>query len=524
MSEPALTPPQERPRLALHTKMLIGLVVGAGLGMVAHGIVPRATGAVRELVPAADGKARTVWVTIAPELLERCEPEATVALNDVEVAVVERGADAFAVTLPATTLTRLKPGSEVVVEAGPWRDRIDFVRDNLAYPVGRLFLRLIFMVVLPLVVSSLMLGVIELGDLRALGRIGLRTLGYTVVVSSISVFIGVGLVNVVRPGAWVSAATRDRLVADYGDQSQRALENAKAAKPWTDSLLSLIPENPLAAAVDAMKGEMLAVMIFSLIFGAALGRVRDADTEPVVGFLRGLQRASMQVIAWAMELAPFGVAALLFTLTSRTGVGVIGSLGAYMAVVIIALLVHGVVVYSAILAVFARVSPAEWFRRCREVILTSFSTSSSNATLPTSLRTASEKLGIQQKIGNFVLTVGATGNQNGTALFEGVTVLFLAQVFGVELTVPQQLTVVGMSILAGVGTAGVPGGSLPLIVIVMQSVGVPAEGIAIILGVDRILDMCRTVVNVIGDLVCATYVAAAEGALAFDAPASAPAP
>jgi DAACS family dicarboxylate/amino acid:cation (Na+ or H+) symporter len=498
--------------------MLIGLVVGAGVGLLAHAVVPRASGSVREVVPAGDGKARTVWISTGPDLLALAAPAETVAVNDVEVTVTERAADAFAVTLAPTTLARLKAGSEVVVEAGPWRGRVGFVRDNVAYPVGKLFLRLIFMVVLPLVVSSLMLGVLELGDVKALGRIGLRTLGYTVVVSSLSVVIGIGLVNLVRPGAWVSASTRDRLVADYGDQSQRALDNARAAKPWTDSLLSLIPENPLAAAVDALKGEMLAVMVFALLFGIALTRVRDAETEALVGVLRGLQRASMQVIAWAMELAPFGVAALLFTLTSRTGVGVISSLGAYMAVVIVALLVHGLGVYSVILALAARVSPAEWFRRCREVILTSFSTSSSNATLPTSLRTSAEKLGVPEKIGNFVLTVGATGNQNGTALFEGVTVLFLAQVFGVDLSIPQQLTVVGMSILAGVGTAGVPGGSLPLIVIVMQTVGVPAEGIAIILGVDRILDMCRTVVNVVGDLVCATYVAAAEGELAFDAP------
>lgn len=394
---------------------------------------------------------------------------------------------------------------------------IDWLADNLAYPIGQLFLRLIFMVVVPLVVSSLMLGVLELGDVRALGRIGLRTLGYTVVVSSASVLIGVALVNAVRPGSWVSPEVQAQLARDYGKASSTAIEQAKAAKPWTDALLDLIPRNPLSAAGEALKGEMLAVMVFALIFGIALARVRDAQTEPLVGTLVGLQRASMKVVEWAMELAPYGVAALLFSLTARTGLGVVSSLGAYVAVVVVGLLVHALGVYSLVL-VFARVSPREWFGRCREVILTAFSTSSSNATLPTSLRTSAERLGVPEKIGNFVLTVGATGNQNGTALFEGVTVLFLAQVFGVQLGLGQQLTVVAMSILAGIGTAGVPGGSLPLIVIVMQSVGVPAEAIAIILGVDRLLDMCRTVVNVVGDLVCATYVASAEGVLAFDTP------
>jgi dicarboxylate/amino acid:cation (Na+ or H+) symporter, DAACS family len=335
------------------------------------------------------------------------------------------------------------------------------------------------------------------------------------------VLIGVGLVNVVRPGAWIDPDVQARLAADYGAQTKAAIDTAKAAKPWTESLLSLVPKNPLNAANEALTGEMLALMVFALIFGVAIARVRDAETEPLVGVLRGLQRASMQVVAWAMLLAPFAVAAFLFSLTAKTGLDVFRWLGGYVAVVIVALLLHGVGVYSALLKL-AGVSPLEWFSRCREVILTAFSTASSNATLPTSLRVSAERLGIPPKIGNFVLTVGATGNQNGTALFEGVTVLFLAQVFGIELSLTKQLTVVAMSILAGIGTAGVPGGSLPLIVIVMQSVGVPAESIAIILGVDRLLDMCRTVVNVVGDLVCATFVASSEKALAFDAPSSTP--
>jgi DAACS family dicarboxylate/amino acid:cation (Na+ or H+) symporter len=214
-----------------------------------------------------------------------------------------------------------------------------------------------------------------------------------------------------------------------------------------------------------------------------------------------------------MAIAPYGVAALMFTLTARSGFALIPRLGSYVLVVVAGLAIQMFVVYGALLKGLARVSPVEFFFRAREVVLTAFSTASSNATLPTSLQTAQTKLGISPRVGNFVLTVGATANQNGTALFEGVTVLFLAQVFHVDLTFGQQVTVVLMSILAGVGTAGVPGGSLPLIVIVLQSVGIPAEGIGIILGVDRFLDMCRTVVNVVGDLVCATVVARAENEL-----------
>jgi DAACS family dicarboxylate/amino acid:cation (Na+ or H+) symporter len=256
-------------------------------------------------------------------------------------------------------------------------------------------------------------------------------------------------------------------------------------------------------------------MVFAVFFGVALARIRDPKSEPLIDVFSGIQRVSMKIVDWAMALAPYGVAALLFSLTARAGFAVIPRLGSYVGVVVLGLAIQMFVVYSGILKLLARVPPAEWFFRCREVILTAFSTASSNATLPTTLRTAEEKLGVPPRIGNFVLTVGATANQNGTALFEGVTVLFLAQVFGVDLSLGQQVTVVLMSILAGVGTAGVPGGSLPLIVIVLQSVGVPPEGIGIILGVDRFLDMCRTTVNVVGDLVCATFVARSEKELRF---------
>jgi len=393
---------------------------------------------------------------------------------------------------------------------------------NVAYPVGQIFLRLIFMIVVPLVFSSLVLGVLELGDVHRLGKIGLKTLGYTLVASGISVAIGIGMVNTFRPGAGVDPSVRAELSSTFATQSQKTIENAQKAQTWADTLLSLIPSNPLRSAVEALSGEMLALMVFALFFGIALARIRDPKSEVLVDFFSGVQRVAMKIVDWAMALAPLGVAALMFSLTARAGFSVVPRLGGYVGVVVAGLAIQMFIVYSAILKGLARVPPVEWFFRCREVILTAFSTASSNATLPTSLRTAEEKLGVPPRIGNFVLTVGATGNQNGTALFEGVTVLFLAQVFGVDLTLGQQITVVIMSILAGVGTAGVPGGSLPLIVIVLQTVGIPPEGIGIILGVDRFLDMCRTTLNVVGDLVCATFIARSEGELRFPAATAAP--
>jgi len=393
----------------------------------------------------------------------------------------------------------------------PW---VEWTVRNIAHPIGQIFLRLIFMIVVPLVFSSLVLGVLQLGDPKKLGRVGAKTLAYTLLASGISVLIGIVLVNAFKPGVGIDPSVRADLSSTFAAGSRTAIENAQKAQHWTDGLLSLIPRNPLAAAVQALEGEMIALMVFAVLFGVALALIRR-DKETLIDFFEGVQRVSMKIVDWAMALAPYGVAALLFSLTARSGFAVIPRLGGYVGVVVGGLAIQMFVVYSGILKFLARVPPVEWFFRCREVILTAFSTASSNATLPTTLRTAEEKLGVPPRIGNFVLTVGATGNQNGTALFEGVTVLFLAQVFGVDLTLGQQITVVVMSILAGVGTAGVPGGSLPLIVIVLQTVGVPPEGIGIILGVDRFLDMCRTVLNVVGDLVCATFVARSERELRF---------
>jgi DAACS family dicarboxylate/amino acid:cation (Na+ or H+) symporter len=403
------------------------------------------------------------------------------------------------------------------VGPAPW---VEWLVRNVAYPIGQLFLRLIFMIVVPLVFSSLVLGVLELGDIRKLGRVGVKSLVYTLVASGISVLVGITLVNFFKPGAGLDPAVRAQLSSGFAAGSKAAIDNAQKAQRWTDGLLSLIPRNPVAAAAQALDGEMLALMVFAVFFGVALALVRR-EREPLIDVLEGIQRASMKIVDWAMALAPFGVGALLFSLTARSGFAVIPRLGGYVAVVVAGLAIQMFVVYSVFLKFLARVPPLEWFSRCREVILTAFSTASSNATLPTALRTAQDKLGIPPRIGNFVLTVGATGNQNGTALFEGVTVLFLAQVFGVDLSLGQQITVVMMSILAGVGTAGVPGGALPLVVIVLQTVGIPPEGIGIILGVDRILDMCRTVLNVVGDLVCASFVARSEGELQFSTPSAA---
>jgi DAACS family dicarboxylate/amino acid:cation (Na+ or H+) symporter len=393
-----------------------------------------------------------------------------------------------------------------------WGERpaLRWIVANVTYPLGQIFLRLIFMVVVPLIVSALALGVAELGDVRRLGRVGLRTLLFTFVLSSVSVLVGVGMVNLIRPGAGMGEERRAELVSIL--EAHRAQPaGPPAAKTGVQFFLDLIPANPVEAMAGAFRGEMLAVMFFALFLGVAVSLCEPEKTRPLLDFLRSLYEVVMKVIDLAMRLAPYGVAALLFTLTARFGLRILASLSAYVLTVVGALALHQFGVYSLFLRFVVRYSPRRFFSRIREIMLTAFSTSSSNATLPTTLRVAESELGVPRKIGGFVLTLGSTANQNGTALYEGVTVLFLAQFFGVELSLGSQLLVVALSILSGVGTAGVPGGSLPMIVVLLESIGVPGEGIGLILGVDRLLDMCRTVLNVTGDVLAAGYVARAEG-------------
>ncbi len=395
--------------------------------------------------------------------------------------------------------------------AGP----LQWFTNQITEPVGQLFLRLLLMLVVPLVFTSLTLGVAGIGDIRRLGRVGVKCLGYTLVVSAISVGIGLGLSNAVRPGERISPEVSRRLQERYGTEAQAKVATAKTAADSSEAPLmtavKMIAPTNVVRSVSLDPPDMLGLMFFSLFFGMTLTLIGD-KANPVIAVLEGVYEAVSKGIGLVMHLAPYAVCALLFTMTSRFGFGMLISLGWFVATVLAGLAIHLFVVYSISVAVLSRISPLEFFRRVKTVMITAFSTSSSNATLPTALRECERQLGVPRDINSFVLTVGATANQNGTALFEGVTVLFLAQVAGVHLTLGQQLMVLYMAILGGIGTAGVPAASIPFIVVVLSTVGINPALIAIVIGVDRILDMCRTVVNVIGDLTCATYVAHSEGA------------
>jgi DAACS family dicarboxylate/amino acid:cation (Na+ or H+) symporter len=278
-------------------------------------------------------------------------------------------------------------------------------------------------------------------------------------------------------------------------------------KSAVELLVNIIPDNIFKVA---SQGDMLAVMFFALFFGLALARTESPAANKLREMLQGLYDVTWQLVKMVMTVAPFGVAALMFTLTAQLGVDLLLHLLRFVGVVLLALGIHQVIVYSLIVRFFGGMSPRFFFSGIKDVMVLAFSTASSAATLPTALKTAEEKLGLRGNVARFVLTVGSTANQNGTALFEGVTVLFLAQLYGVDLSLAQQLLVVTISVLGGIGTAGVPSGSIPVIVMILGMVGVPIEGIGVILGVDRFLDMCRTTLNVTGDLVCATVINQSE--------------
>lgn len=372
-------------------------------------------------------------------------------------------------------------------------------------PVAQIFLRLLFMLVLPLLFSALVGGISEMGDLGALGRTGWRTLLFTVGLSAIAVVVGLTLVNLLRPGDGVDSSLAQRLLEGASGGARAILEGAPKSLEGPAAIVGIIPSNVFSAAAD---NEILPVMFFSLVFGVGvlLLQSRSPAVTTLKAAIEGLFEVSMVLIGLVIQLAPIAIACLLFNLAALFGWELLVRLSAYVGVVLLALGIHLIVVYSLAVAIFGGMSPIAFFRNSQEAILVAFSTASSNATLPTALRVAEDRLKLPPRIARFVLTVGATANQNGTALFEGVTVLFLAQFFGVELSLGQQLTVMLICILGGIGTAGVPAGSLPVVAMILGMVGVPPEGIGLILGVDRFLDMCRTALNVTGDLAVAVMV------------------
>ena len=387
---------------------------------------------------------------------------------------------------------------------------VEIVTTYVTQPIGQVFLRLIFMLVIPLLFSALVVGISEMGEVRSLKRVGLRTLAYTVIVSSIAVAVSLAVVNILKPGAGVDRAAASEMLAESAGRADEIVKGGAEQPSGIDAFVSIIPNN----LVEAMgsNSAILSVMFFALFFGIGLLLTDTPNSRVLQRGFEGLFDVTMRLILIVIRLAPIAVACFMFNLAALFGWDLLIRLSAYVGVVLLALAVQMFVVFPALLATLGRKNPIAFFRETQAASLMAFSTASSNATLPTSLRVADEDLKLPRRISRFVLTIGATANQNGTAMFEGVTVIFLAQFFGIELTLGQQVMVMLVCILGGIGTAGVPAGSLPVVALILAMVGIQPEAIALVLGVDRFLDMCRTTLNVVGDLVAAQVISAAEPA------------
>lgn len=429
--------------LALHTKILIGLVLGAVAAAMAKSFVP---------------------------------PESSAALTDFSVRWIE--------------------------------------------PVGKLFLRGILLTVVPLVFTSIIGGIYQLGDVRTLGRLGTRTLGIYVITSFAAASLATLFALSLVPGDAVSEATRAALSDQFaGAASAKLGTSAIAAERFDGSLfqilLNLVPANAVAAMTSNKL--LLEVIIFAVLMGASMTMIPKEKADPVAAVLEGVNLAMIKIIDVMMILAPYGVFALVYMVVVRAGADVLIALAFYTLVVIACLITHLLLVLAPLLKLFAKRSPIAFIKSIKEIWLTAFSTSSSSATLPTTMRVAEEEVGISKEVSSFVLPLGATINMDGTTIYQIIAVHFVAQVWGIEITLATSFSLILVAMLMGIGAAGVPGGVIPLLYVVMATAGIPtgtAElGIALILGMDRILDMCRSSLNVVGDTVTATVVAHAEGKL-----------
>ncbi|ADC49496.1 H(+)/sodium-glutamate symporter [Alkalihalophilus pseudofirmus OF4] len=357
-------------------------------------------------------------------------------------------------------------------------------------PLGQLFLKLITMLVVPLVFFSIVLGTAGMGDPKKLGRIGGKTVGYYLLTTTIALVIGLSVAFIIQPGD-------PGLMGEAGEEF-----SAEEPPPVMDTLLNIIPSNPIEALAS---GEMLQIIAFALLVGIAMASLGD-KTRGVMKLMEQGNEIMMYLVTLAMKLAPYGAFALIASALGKQGFDVLASMVMYMLAVILGLVIHSIITYGGFVALLGKQSPIQFFKNFFPAMTVAFSTSSSSATLPISMKTAQEKLGVSKPVSSFVQPLGATINMDGTAIMQAVATVFIAQVYAVQLSMGDLLTVVLTATLASIGTAGVPGVGMIMLAMVLTSVGLPVEGIALVLAVDRILDMLRTAVNITGDASCAVVV------------------
>ncbi len=506
--------------MQLYTKILLGMLAGVLLGfllgpnssVLPHNGVRLTSKAVVHLSAAEDSPAVPLaaglraaeivqtqpgtppWVEVRWSLrtadLLRLKREGVAGADEAETGQVLTGWVPLAEP-HVTTYARL---GQTLIDGTEW--------------IGMLFLALIKMVVVPLVFCSLVVGVASLGDFRKLGRLGARTLLFFTCTTVGALVIGVGLTNLIKPGERMSEADRTKLLASYEGAASDTVSSAAEAPSFAEQIVGIVPTNPLGSLAS---GEMLQIIFFGVMLGVALTLMSSDRAKPVVSFLDGFNEAMVMLVHVAMKLAPYGVAALLFKVVGSTGLSVLIALIVYGGVVVFGLFLHLMLTYGLVVTFGAKLNFLTFLNAIRPAIMVAFSTSSSSATLPVTKECLEDNLNVSPEVSSFVLPLGATVNMDGTALYQGVAAIFIAQIYGMDLTVGDQLTIVTSATLASVGAAGVPGAGMITLAMVLTAIGVPTEGLALVLGVDRLLDMFRTATNVVGDSTAAAWMARLEG-------------
>ncbi|RME18203.1 MAG: dicarboxylate/amino acid:cation symporter [Bdellovibrio sp.] len=391
----------------------------------------------------------------------------------------------------------------------PFLDVIPHADLVVMRPVGsKIFMNFLTMALVPLVYSSILTGVVSLGDLSKLNRIGARTLTYYIVTTAIAITIGLLVANVVQPGNHIDPQVKEQFLGKFEEVAQKKVSQAtKNKKTLFETVQSVFPKNILSEAGDE-RPNMLSLIFFAIVSGLALLKIDQKLAAPVIAFFMGITEMTIQLVIMAMRLAPYGVFAIIgSTIASTQSFDLLVALVPFSIAVIVGLFLHVTLINTVSLKLLSKKKNVlKIFASMKEVILTAFSTSSSGATMPLTLKTVKKDLGVGPDVAGFVIPLGATINMDGTALFQGVSALFLANIYGIHLTLGDQLTVIGMAVLASIGTAAVPGVGVVILTMILVSVNIPPEGILFILPVNNLLDMLRTAVNVIGDMVCAVYI------------------
>ncbi|MCB9840466.1 MAG: dicarboxylate/amino acid:cation symporter [Phycisphaeraceae bacterium] len=490
-----------RTKMALHWKIMIGLALGIVFNA-AWG--PSTWAALGVDHPTAFIKSQPGVVPILPDGVEAVEDLDTFAGRDDDPLLEDRAPfQMTAAQIAAYELETIDANQNPSAIAGiAW-----YVRRAIVL-VGELFLRGLQFITVPIVLFSLVAGTSTLKDLAKLGRVGGKMLGIYITTTVFAITIGLLLAGIIRPGEWIPDVQAERLRAMAA--ASGADEAAVAPPSLWQFVLNIIPKNPFQALAEA---SMLQVVFFSLAIGLALATLPESTARPVASFFSGMSEVIIKIVEFLMRTAPVAVFCLVAPIIADLGFGILRSLAVYSVCVVFGLMLMAFGVYPAILMLLGRVNPVRFFKAIAPAQLLAFSSSSSNATLPVTIDCLTKRLGASKQVSSFVLPIGATINMDGTALYQGVATVFIAQLFGLDLTLMQQVTIVFTALLASIGTAGVPGAGIIMLTIVLQSVNIPTRGIAIILTIDRILDMCRTVVNVTGDAMVTAVIASQEKAL-----------